>query len=147
MISLTAQTTLTGKITDQRTGEELISASVVISQKGNFIQGDVTDFDGNYSIRVDPGVYNVEISYTGFRTQKITGIVAKEGMATKVDVQLISGPVIVQTFYCGCCFAPPLINHDKTTQGVKLDSYKIGKTPTRDIKEMSTFAPGVSFNQ
>ncbi len=137
-----AQTTLTGKVTDGGTGEELISASIVISKDGNFIQGDVTDFDGNFSIRVDPGNYDLEISYTGYQTQRITDIVASEGNATKVDVQLSSGVVTETIVVIG--YKVPLIKQDETSQGKTITSEQIKNLPTRNINAVAAATAGAS---
>ena len=48
--------TLTGRIVDEH-GEGLIGATVRIIETGG---GQVTDFDGNYSLRLNPGTYTVE---------------------------------------------------------------------------------------
>ncbi|HFB99568.1 MAG TPA: TonB-dependent receptor, partial [Phaeodactylibacter sp.] len=88
-----AQTSMTGKVTDKSTGEELIGANIIVTKGGTFIQGESTDIDGNFSIKVDPGSYDMEVSYTGYAPQKIAGIVASAGQATKVDFQMSSGEV------------------------------------------------------
>lgn len=144
-----SQTAICGKVTDNDTGEDMIAANIVVTKNGVFIQGATTDIDGNYTIQVDSGKYDMEISYTGYRTQKITGIVAIEGKATKVDVQISSGeitdyPIIV---CCGCCRVP-LIQHDKTTTGrrVNMSEGVFRKLPTRNINEMIMMAPGVTFS-
>ena len=145
MTSVVAQTTLTGKVTEEGTGEELISATIVVTQNRNFIQGQTTDFDGNFSIKVDPGIYDIEVSYTGFYTQRITDIKIEEGNTTKVDVQLKSGVITTCGVYYG--WVIPLITQYDNTQGIKMRSDKIKKQPTRDIREMSILTPGVTFSQ
>ena len=64
-LSSTAQTSLSGKVTDCTTGEELISANIVIKKIGAFVAGTATDFNGNYSVTLDPGTYDVSVSYIG----------------------------------------------------------------------------------
>ncbi len=62
-----AQTiTVTGTVTDA-TGEPLIGASVIA--KGTSV-GAATDFDGNYSLSVDPKATLI-VSYVGYDTQEI----------------------------------------------------------------------------
>ena len=68
--SLLAQQTLYGIITDEL-GEPVISANIKILQGDTYITGTVTDFDGKYSIQIDPGIYNVEFSYVGYIHQRI----------------------------------------------------------------------------
>ena len=57
-----AQTTISGKITDKNTGEPLIGATIVY-EKG---KGTVSDFEGNYSFLINEGKRNLTISYVGY---------------------------------------------------------------------------------
>jgi len=57
-----AQTTISGKITDKKTGEPLIGATIVY-EKG---KGTVSDFEGNYSFLINEGKRNLTISYVGY---------------------------------------------------------------------------------
>ncbi|MBR2113074.1 MAG: TonB-dependent receptor [Prevotella sp.] len=83
-ISAFAQTTLTGRITDARTGEPLIGASLV--PKSSKELGAVTDIDGNFKL-----VTNVELPLTlsvqfiGYRSQEVDVYDASE----PIDIQLI----------------------------------------------------------
>ena len=83
-VSAFAQTTLTGRITDARTGEPLIGASLV--PKSSKELGAVTDIDGNFKL-----VTNVELPLTlsvqfiGYRSQEVDVYDASE----PVDIQLI----------------------------------------------------------
>lgn len=83
-ISAFAQTTLTGRITDARTGEPLIGASLV--PKSSKELGAVTDIEGNFKL-----VTNVELPLTlsvqfiGYRSQEVDVYDASE----PIDIQLI----------------------------------------------------------
>ncbi len=57
---------ISGKIVDGSTGEELIGAVVLV--EGTAI-GTVTDFDGNYTLELDTGIYNISYSYISYQTQ------------------------------------------------------------------------------
>ena len=48
--TLSAQTSLVGKITAAETGEDLIGANVILEKNGVFVIGTSTDFNGNYKI-------------------------------------------------------------------------------------------------
>ena len=66
--NLSAQTiTVTGNVMDS-TGEPVIGASVI--EKGNTSNGTVTDFDGNYSIKV-PANATISFSYIGMKAQDV----------------------------------------------------------------------------
>lgn len=141
-----SQTAITGKVTDTETGEEMISANIIVARNGVFIQGETTDVDGNYNIRIDPGTFDMEISYTGYATQKIAGIVVVKGKATKVNAQLKSGGEIIWFGGCGG-WTIPLIRQDENPNKLKITSEKIRYLPTRNINEIITITPGVSFTQ
>ena len=63
--------TVRGTVTAAETGEDLIGANVVVEDGSS---GAATDMDGNYSLQLDPGTYNIVASYTGFKTmtQQVT---------------------------------------------------------------------------
>ena len=65
---VTAQTTAKGTVTDQ-TGEPVIGATVV--EKGNAKNAAVTDFDGNFTLKLQKSK-TVVISYIGMVTQEVT---------------------------------------------------------------------------
>jgi len=67
-LSVAAQERLiTGKVTDIATNEGLVGVTIVI--EGTYT-GTVTDFDGNYSIKVTPGSKLV-FSFVGYQSQTI----------------------------------------------------------------------------
>ncbi|HUR32071.1 MAG TPA: carboxypeptidase-like regulatory domain-containing protein, partial [Saprospiraceae bacterium] len=75
-----SQTSLEGKVTDASTGETIIFANIVLFKNGNQITGTQTDLDGNYVFsNIDPGTYDVEVHYTGYPTQRQTGVVVLAG--------------------------------------------------------------------
>jgi len=142
-----AQTSIAGKISDKDTGEDMISTNIIISQNGIFIGGATTDIDGNYKIEIDSGKYDMEVSYTGYPTQKITGIVVIEGQPTKVDVQLNASLENVYFDIVVTGMTIRIITPWDMLRGIKVMDSQIQYLPTRNIFEMSTLAPGVSFTQ
>lgn len=57
--------TVSGRITDQASGESFIGATVQIE---NSTAASATDVDGNYELKLRPGAYTMVISYVGFGT-------------------------------------------------------------------------------
>ena len=121
--SIISQTTIYGKISDKETGEEVIGASIVLTKNGVFVTGAASDFDGNYSFPVDPGTYDMKVSYTGYPEKQINGIVAKAGQGTKVDVELESGVILNEVVVVD--YKAPLIEQDNTSTGGTLTSQQI----------------------
>jgi TonB-linked SusC/RagA family outer membrane protein len=87
-VTLSAQTTITGTVVDE-TGEGVIGATV--KEKGTST-GTVTDFDGNFTIKVKSGAMLV-FSYVGYQTQELP---AQSGMKVvmKDDAQTLSEVVV-----------------------------------------------------
>ena len=137
-----AQTSIYGKVTAEESGEELIYANIVLNKNGVFATGASTDFEGNYSIPVDPGTYEVKISYTGFPDRVITGVVVKAGQGTKLDIQLSEGIDLTTVVVTG--YKVPLIEQDNTTQGGTLTSDQIRNLPTKNITALAATTAGLS---
>ena len=66
---LLAQQTITGKVTDAKTGEPLIGATVATK---DLSVGVTTNIDGAYSIKVPTSTTLLRVSYTGYDPQDIT---------------------------------------------------------------------------
>ena len=135
-ITIHSQTSITGKVTDEDTGEEMIAANIVVSKAGVFVTGETTDIDGNYSIRVEPGTYDVKITYTGYVDHLVKGVIAKAGYATKVDVQIGTGGVTLDEVVVKS-YKVPLIKMDETSTGVTVTSEHIRNLPTRNINSIA----------
>jgi hypothetical protein len=60
------QGVIKGKVVDAVNNEPLPFANVIIRGTTN---GATTDLDGNYELKVEPGLYNVEASFVGYRTK------------------------------------------------------------------------------
>ncbi|MFT4544309.1 MAG: outer membrane receptor protein involved in Fe transport [Bacteroidia bacterium] len=75
-----------GNIGDGQFGGPLIGANVTIPAQSGL--GATTDFDGNYSISIAPGVYEVKISYISFADQIMKDVEVKAGEVTKIDAVL-----------------------------------------------------------
>jgi TonB-dependent starch-binding outer membrane protein SusC len=65
-LSLNAQQTIRGIIKDAATGEGLIGANIVTKQDNSV--GTITDFDGNFELKLPPGTTTLVFSYTGYTT-------------------------------------------------------------------------------
>jgi len=77
---------LAGKVRDEKTGEDLIGASVSII---NTKLGGSTDIDGRFEIkRIPEGSVDIRVSFIGYETKVITGISVKANEQTTVDVSL-----------------------------------------------------------
>lgn len=66
---------ITGTVTDCDTGEPLIGTSIVVKGTNN---GTITDFDGNYSIRVNAQKQELIFSYVGYKTMTVDADATKK---------------------------------------------------------------------
>lgn len=83
-LSALAQTTITGRIVDARTGEPLIGASLV--PKSSKELGAVTDVDGNFTLVTKVELpLTLSVQFIGYRSQEVDVYDASE----PVDIQLI----------------------------------------------------------
>ncbi|MCK6612094.1 MAG: carboxypeptidase-like regulatory domain-containing protein [Bacteroidia bacterium] len=77
---------IAGKIIDQKTGEEILGATVVI--EGTSF-GAATDYEGKFSINnVKPGKYNLIISFISYQKKTISGVEVKANEVTQVNTSL-----------------------------------------------------------
>ena len=92
-LSLFAQQTITGKVTEKATGSELPGVGIII--KGT-TRGAATDFDGNYSIEnINQGDVLV-FSYIGFTTLEVTvGTNATINVAMEQDTETLDEIIVV----------------------------------------------------
>lgn len=81
------QSKIIGKVIDQEFNETMPFANVLV--KGTNI-GVTTDFDGNYSINVEPGTYTLVFSFVGYKTKELTDINVSENDVREVNVNLSS---------------------------------------------------------
>ena len=78
-----SQSTVTGMVTDEASGEGLPGVAVVVGGKA---QGVFTDMDGNFAISANPASDELIFSFVGYNTERV----ALNG-ATVVNVSLKSG--------------------------------------------------------
>lgn len=141
-----SQTGISGKVTDEDTGEEMIAATIIVSKAGVFVAGETSDVDGNYFIKLDAGIYEIKVSYTGYPKQKIKRVIVKEEQIKKIDFQLKEEGFITCELW-SIAYKIPLIKLDVTSEGITITSEKIRNLPTRNINELINISPGVNLRQ
>lgn len=86
-----------------KSGEEaIIGGSVLVSGTST---GTATDVNGNYELKLDPGTYTIEFSYTGYTPQKIDVTLA-DGENKSMDIDLIEGISLSDIVVTGSRTAP-----------------------------------------
>lgn len=88
----TQSSTINGKVVDQKTGETLIGATVLLE---GTTKGAITDFDGNYMLtNIQPGKYNIICQFVSYETQRIADVMLIEGQ--KFEANFVLGEALTQ---------------------------------------------------
>ncbi len=74
---------VTGKVTDQKTGEALIGVTVIVQGTST---GAVTDVEGRYTLNIAPGTYTLEFKYMGYQTKAVSEVIVKAGTPTQLPI-------------------------------------------------------------
>ncbi|MBI2429938.1 MAG: TonB-dependent receptor [Ignavibacteriales bacterium] len=129
-----------GKITDQRSGEVIIGASVVI--QGTKI-GASSDFEGDYLIgNVSPGTYTLVVTSVGYKTASIRNVVVKIDLTTKIDLKMeetvveMGDAVVIEA-------ERPLVQKDLTSTSVSVSSEELRVMPVENINQVINLQAGV----
>jgi outer membrane receptor protein involved in Fe transport len=140
-MSVYAQTTLSGKVTDAKTGEALFAANVVLLKNGTIVTGAETDFDGNFSMAgLDPGTYDIRCTYTAMSEKLTTGYPVKAGKSNILDIQMESS--VLNTVIISGYRNPP-IDLDNTTVNKALTGKEVAAMPTKNLESVASAAAGV----
>ena len=85
-VSALAQGKISGLISDQETGEEIIGATIYLP---SIQKGAATDIFGKYFIdKVPAGVYTLEVSYISYQKQIVQDVIVEDGKVTELNVNL-----------------------------------------------------------
>lgn len=84
--------TLRGNVTDAVTGEPIMFGSVYIHQIGN---GMMTDLDGNYSIDLQPGNYDIKFTYIGYKDTVWNDVTLKSDDTITINCVMFPSSVVL----------------------------------------------------
>lgn len=142
---LLGQTSLLGSVSNGEDKEPVAFANVVVYKNGVLITGADTDLDGFYSFpTLDPGTYDVEVSYIGLATQRIKGVQVLAGKSNKLDIIMESDGGLVLEEVIVKEYKVPLIEQDNTTSGSVLTGDQIRTLPTRNINALAATSAGLA---
>ncbi|MCB0795500.1 MAG: carboxypeptidase-like regulatory domain-containing protein [Flavobacteriales bacterium] len=134
---------LKGTVKDKDTGEPLPFVNVVVENKGTQVAGGATDFDGNYFVKpIDPGSYDVIVSFVGYQPLKQTGVVINSNKITFLDLNLTQG--IELTEFEVIQYNVPLIDRDGGASGGTVTREDIARMPGRSAASIATTVAGAS---
>ena len=132
---------ISGNITED--GLPLIGVSVSVDGTTN---GTTTDLDGNYSLSVDPGTYNITASYVGYSslTQSVT---VGSGENATLDFNMSSGVLVDEVVVTGTRAS----NRTNLDSAVPVDVINVSKlaasAPQTNVNQLLHFTtPSFSSN-
>ncbi|WP_264538134.1 TonB-dependent receptor [Flavobacterium sp. N1736] len=127
--------TIKGKVVDDY-GLALPGANVAVAATGITT---MTDSNGDFSLSLEEGSYNLEISYVSYQTQRITGIKVKAGAVTDLNLALKPdalglNEVIITIDYNDASTKGLLVQQKKAAQmSDGISAEQIAKTPDSDV--------------
>ncbi len=141
--TVSAQTVgkISGKITDEVTGEALAGCNVVIV--GTQL-GAATDIDGTYFIlNVQPGKYNLQASYLGYQKVLQRDVIVNSGRTTVADFKLKASALLQQEVVVEA--KRPDVERDKTSTSTVIRAEDVGQIAgMRDIGDVIGLAADVT---
>lgn len=147
---LSAQSgTISGKIIDKGNAEGLIGAAVMIEKT---TQGVVTDVEGNFTLTVAPGDYNLVVSFISYETAKVS-VNVKANQVASVSLALEEskatlGEVIITTTAIRSTSTAMMLERKKAvgvSDGISADLIK--KTPDRTTSDVLKRITGASIQE
>lgn len=85
MTSAFSQGFLRGKVIDEEFAEGLIGATIMVEGTTN---GTVSDFNGDYSLKLDAGTYTIVFSSVSFTTVTVSDVEIVDGEVTTMDINM-----------------------------------------------------------
>ncbi len=131
-----------GVIKDKSSGELLPFVNVLLQQNGTQKGGASTDFDGKYSFSsLEPGEYDIKVTYTGYQTVEIKGVLVKGNKMTPFDIEMEQGVTLKEAKVVD--YVVPLIDKDGGASGGTVTRDEIAKMPGRSAGAMAATVGGV----
>lgn len=137
-----SQTSVSGKVTDLESGEELIGANIIFIQNGLTKTGLSSDAFGNFRANLDPGTYEVKASYIGYTESIITDVVIKAGQNTQLEITLSEGLILETAIVTA--YEKPLIDPEQIYTGTLFTDKEIQALSTKDISGLIAGVPGTT---
>jgi len=140
---------ISGKLIDAETKEEIIDGQCsVIGQKAKAI----TDAEGNFSLKLDPGTYSVRCFFEGYKTARVDNVTVTGGKKTSLKIALgkdekkaPEDEVVVEVDPDRTTTATQFVlRKNGATVSDAVSAHDIAKTPDRSAADASKRVVGVS---
>lgn len=131
-----------GKVLDPN-GEPIPFANVALYQSGNLKTGVSTNFDGEFKISsLDGGTYDLQVSFVGYQTYKLEGLVVKSNQIVPLDDIMMSDNTTLEEVKV-VSYKVPLIDKDGGASGGTVTREDIAKMPGRSAASIAATVGGV----
>lgn len=138
-VAMVAQTTVTGTVTDAKTGETLPGANIKIANKA---VGTTTDFDGNFVLKTaEVPTFTLEISVIGYKMEKVE--ITKDNQ--KIAVKLTENETSLDEIVVSASRTPERIMESPVTIE-RMDSRAIKNTSAPSFYDGLENLKGVDVN-
>ncbi|MGB0979036.1 MAG: TonB-dependent receptor, partial [Croceimicrobium sp.] len=134
---------MSGVVTDAKTGETLIGANVTLV--GTYLGG-ATDYNGNYLISgIKPKDYTVKVQFIGYETKLFTGISFEPGESKVFDITIREqSESLNEVTVVG---NKEQISLEKASSEIRISQDQISKMNVRDVQEVLEMQAGVVKTQ
>jgi len=131
-----------GTVTDKKTGEAIPMANVTVLQQKCVVTGTMTDFDGKYTLILEPGGYDLKVAYMGYETSEIKDVRVSDQKYTFIDFQLEASVAELEEVEV-IEYKVPLIQKDNTETGGTISFYGNSAPTGRRSKTKVTTVTGI----
>lgn len=132
--------TLKGVITDSKTKETLLGASVFVV--GTY-KGAAADLDGKFEIKnLKPGDYTIRVSFIGYTEKQFTGVRVKKDEVTVLNVQLDDMSTSYQAVEI--VGEKNVVDLESGKSEVRISSVDIKEMNVRNVQDVVAMQAGVS---
>ena len=111
-----------GTVTEESTGEAIPFANVIAYQEGAVVSGAITDFDGKFTFRLEPGRYRFEVKFLAYETETLEATV-EEGKMLELNFELKEDAVTLDEVVI--LDSEPMIESHTTLSSTMLDADEI----------------------
>jgi outer membrane receptor protein involved in Fe transport len=142
-----AQTATTGQVVGVVTdamGALVVGAKVTLTSDAGVRRETVTGANGRYAFPLlDPGVYRLEVTQSGFAPTKLEGIVVQITESTVTDVALKVGGAATTVSVTG---ESPLVETESSAKGTVISETQVRDLPlpTRNFQQLLALTTGTS---
>ena len=132
--------TVSGKVTDGQTDEELVGVLVFVEDLG---LGTTTDFYGNYSLELPVGEHDLKVNYVGYEPYNVRIKLVSPG---EMDIRMMSESRLLDVVTITARRRDSNISQTQMSL-IRMDASDLSQLPTsmgeRDIIQSLTLLPGI----